>query len=128
MFCYVPAHRPDESGGCASRLPGQLRGASDGCGVAPGQAVMVVADSKQSLTITGNGDVLEPHDGVIGGVPALPYHCVHGCASVWVSEWWAGNPAEAALPVPAAKCWGGLLLCMFGYTKNFFCDEHWSAV
>lgn len=30
------------------------------------QAVMVVADSKQSLTITGNGDVLEPHDGVIG--------------------------------------------------------------
>lgn len=30
------------------------------------QAVMVVADSKQSLTITGNGDVLEPHDGIIG--------------------------------------------------------------
>lgn len=30
------------------------------------QAVMVVADAKQSLTITGNGDVLEPHDGVIG--------------------------------------------------------------
>ena len=27
---------------------------------------MVVADKKQSLTITGNGDVLEPHDGVIG--------------------------------------------------------------
>ncbi len=30
------------------------------------QAVMVVADDKQSLTITGNGDVLEPHDGIIG--------------------------------------------------------------
>ena len=30
------------------------------------QAVMVVADAKQSLTITGNGDVLEPYDGVIG--------------------------------------------------------------
>ena len=29
---------------------------------------MVVADSKQSLTITGNGDVLEPHDGVIGTI------------------------------------------------------------
>ena len=27
---------------------------------------MVVADAKQSLTITGNGDVLEPHDGIIG--------------------------------------------------------------
>lgn len=30
------------------------------------QAVMIVADGKQSLQITGNGDVLEPHDGVIG--------------------------------------------------------------
>lgn len=29
-------------------------------------AVMVVADSEISLTITGNGDVLEPYDGVIG--------------------------------------------------------------
>ena len=27
---------------------------------------MVVADAEQSLTITGNGDVLEPHDGIIG--------------------------------------------------------------
>jgi ATP-dependent protease HslVU (ClpYQ) peptidase subunit len=30
------------------------------------QAVMIVADAKESLTITGNGDVVEPHDGVIG--------------------------------------------------------------
>ncbi len=30
------------------------------------QAVMVVADAEVSLTITGNGDVLEPYDGVIG--------------------------------------------------------------
>lgn len=29
-------------------------------------AVMVVADKEQSLQITGNGDVLEPHDGIIG--------------------------------------------------------------
>ena len=27
---------------------------------------MIVADAKQSLQITGNGDVLEPHDGIIG--------------------------------------------------------------
>lgn len=32
----------------------------------PSQATMVVADAKESLTITGNGDVVEPHDGVIG--------------------------------------------------------------
>lgn len=30
------------------------------------QATMVVADKKESLTITGNGDVVEPHDGVVG--------------------------------------------------------------
>ena len=30
------------------------------------QATMVVADRKESLTITGNGDVVEPHDGVVG--------------------------------------------------------------
>lgn len=30
------------------------------------QAVMVVSDADISLTITGNGDVLEPYDGVIG--------------------------------------------------------------
>lgn len=30
------------------------------------QAVMIVADGKHSLQITGNGDVLEPHDGIIG--------------------------------------------------------------
>ncbi len=33
---------------------------------------MVVADAKQSLTITGNGDVLEPHDGIIGTKVAIP--------------------------------------------------------
>ena len=27
---------------------------------------MVVADAEISLTITGNGDVLEPHDGLVG--------------------------------------------------------------
>ena len=30
------------------------------------QATMIVADANQSLTITGNGDILEPHDGIIG--------------------------------------------------------------
>ena len=30
------------------------------------QAVMVVADKRQSLTITGTGDVLEPNDGIAG--------------------------------------------------------------
>ena len=33
---------------------------------------MVVADETHSLQITGTGDVLEPHDGIIG---ALPSNC-----------------------------------------------------
>ena len=33
---------------------------------------MIVADDKQSLQITGNGDVLEPHDGIIGERVLLP--------------------------------------------------------
>ena len=32
---------------------------------------MVVADAEISLTITGNGDVLEPYDGVIGANQTL---------------------------------------------------------
>jgi ATP-dependent HslUV protease, peptidase subunit HslV len=30
------------------------------------EAVMVVADKAITLTLTGTGDVLEPHDGVVG--------------------------------------------------------------
>ncbi|TYZ63259.1 hypothetical protein PybrP1_009450 [[Pythium] brassicae (nom. inval.)] len=30
------------------------------------QAILIVSDSKQSYTLTGNGDVIEPHDGIIG--------------------------------------------------------------
>ena len=37
---------------------------------------MVVADKKQSLTITGTGDVLEPNDGIIGEPPSR-YACVN---------------------------------------------------
>ena len=43
---------------------------------------MVVADSRQSLTITGNGDVLEPHDGIIGTAVAVAACTVQtGCCS-----------------------------------------------
>jgi ATP-dependent protease HslVU (ClpYQ) peptidase subunit len=35
---------------------------------------MVVADADISLSITGNGDVLEPHDGLIGEYHEKPVH------------------------------------------------------
>ena len=37
------------------------------------QAALVVADQHTSLQITGNGDVLEPHDGVIAIGSGSPY-------------------------------------------------------
>jgi hypothetical protein len=37
------------------------------------QAALVVADRHQSLQITGNGDVLEPHDGIIAIGSGSPY-------------------------------------------------------
>lgn len=36
---------------------------------------MVVADAEISLTITGNGDVLEPYDGVIGMAMLFLFCC-----------------------------------------------------
>ncbi|DBA04985.1 TPA: hypothetical protein N0F65_006987 [Lagenidium giganteum] len=30
------------------------------------EAILIVADKNQSYTLTGNGDVVEPHDGIIG--------------------------------------------------------------
>ena len=36
------------------------------------QAVMVVADKDISLQVSGDGDVLEPHDGIIGADVAIP--------------------------------------------------------
>lgn len=39
---------------------------------------MVVADETHSLQITGNGDVLEPHDGIIGALAcAVALACLH---------------------------------------------------
>jgi hypothetical protein len=44
------------------------------------QAVMIVADGKHSLQITGNGDVLEPHDGIIGELLRCEKPVHDGCA------------------------------------------------
>lgn len=51
---------------------------------------MVVADSETALQVTGNGDVLEPNDGIIGmgvHVSLCIYVCwykhVEACGSTW---------------------------------------------
>lgn len=57
-------------------------------------ASMVVADAKQSLTISGNGDVLEPHDGVLAVGSGAPYALAAARALVA-----AGAPGLDALTI-----------------------------
>lgn len=51
-----------------------------------------MADRNQSLQITGNGDVLEPHDGII---------------AIGSGRWAAGSTAAARLVGPALGCMAG---------------------
>lgn len=46
------------------------------------QASMIVADATESLNITGNGDVLSPHDGILCKYSNLKYTC---CQSACVT-------------------------------------------
>lgn len=60
------------------------------------EAVMVLADNKQTLELTGNGDILESHDGVTGGsrlgVPPCPTKdpankLISPFLQVWLLQW-----------------------------------------
>lgn len=66
----------------------------------PLQAALVVADRHQSLQITGNGDVLEPHDGVIAIGSGSPYALAAARALIDL-------PDMDALAVGEAGVWGG---------------------
>jgi len=57
-------------------------------------ATMVVADAKQSLTVSGGGDVLEPHDGVLAVGSGAPYALAAARALVT-----AGAPGLDALAI-----------------------------
>ena len=61
------------------------------------QATMVVADAKESLTITGNGDVVEPHDGVVGALSSLADMC-RGHSS------WSCTCKPGAMPILCLNC------------------------
>lgn len=68
------------------------------------EAVMVVADDKQSLTITGNGDVLEPHDGIIaigsgGGYALAAARALHD-----IDGFDAMQIAKKAMDIAADTC------------------------
>jgi ATP-dependent HslUV protease subunit HslV len=67
-------------------------------------AVMVVADAKQSLTITGNGDVLEPHDGIIAIGSGGSYALAASKALIDVPDMDAMAIAKKAMTIAADIC------------------------
>ncbi|KAL2621190.1 hypothetical protein R1flu_001395 [Riccia fluitans] len=67
-------------------------------------AVMVVADSEISLTITGNGDVLEPYDGVIGIGSGGSYASAAARALIDVPGMDAETIARKAMKIAANCC------------------------
>lgn len=67
-------------------------------------ATMVVADADQSLTITGNGDILEPHDGVVAIGSGGAYALAAARALMEVSDLPAADIATKAMKIAADAC------------------------
>ena len=68
------------------------------------EAMMAVADKSVSLTLTGNGDVLEPEDGLIGIGSGGPFALAAARGLVHSSELGAEDIAEQALKIAAGIC------------------------
>lgn len=65
---------------------------------------MAVADKAVSLTLTGNGDVLEPEDGLIGIGSGGPFALAAARGLVSASELSAEEIARTALGIAADIC------------------------
>ncbi len=68
------------------------------------EAMMAVADSNVSLTLTGNGDVLEPEDGLIGIGSGGAYALSAARALVGATELDAEEIAGRAMKIAAGIC------------------------
>lgn len=68
------------------------------------QAALVVADKTQSLQITGNGDVVEPHDGILAIGSGSPYALAAARALIDVPGMDALTIAEKAMNIAADAC------------------------
>jgi len=78
------------------------------------EAMMIVADAKASLIISGNGDVIEPENGLIAIGSGGPYAKAAALALLDLSEHDARTITEKALSVAASICI---------YTNNHFTIE-----
>lgn len=68
------------------------------------EAMMAVADKSVSLTLSGNGDVLEPEDGLIGIGSGGPFALAAARGLVHSSELGAEDIAKQALQIAAGIC------------------------
>lgn len=68
------------------------------------EAMLVVADSKASLIISGNGDVIEPEDGLIAIGSGGPYAKSAALALLQNSELDAKTITEKSLEIAASIC------------------------
>ena len=68
------------------------------------EALLIVADKDQSLIISGNGDVIEPDDGVVAIGSGGPYALAAAKALVKYSNLDARAIAEEAMTIAASIC------------------------
>lgn len=68
------------------------------------QAALIVADKEQSLQISGNGDVLEPHDGIISIGSGSPYALAAARALIDVPGMDAMTIARKAMTIAGDAC------------------------
>ncbi len=68
------------------------------------EAMMAVADAKNSLILTGSGDVLEPEDGLIGIGSGGPYALSAARALIDMDTLSAQEIAEKAMTIAAGIC------------------------
>lgn len=67
-------------------------------------ASLIIADQKQSLQITGSGDVLEPHDGIISIGSGSPYALAAARALIDVDTMDAVSIARKAMSIASEAC------------------------
>jgi len=68
------------------------------------EAMMAVADKSVSLTLTGNGDVLEPEDGLIGIGSGGPFALAAARALIGIDGLDAEEIARRSLKIAAGIC------------------------
>jgi len=68
------------------------------------EAMLLVADARDLLLITGNGDVVEPEEGIAAIGSGGPYAVAAARALARHTELPAGEIAEAAMEIAASLC------------------------